>query len=282
MKIFKDTPKDLLLLSVTAIAVVYPFIFASLFNSLGWLGTVMWSIGLTVTAMWHFNTTMHYHIHRKIFVSKKANEWLEAISTIPMLISYEEYKTVHLIHHKWVNDPIIDGKINDPTSTYRNGKNGKEEGALSYIFWGCIRYFNGMNGPDLNQPVIFKDISKLKREHNVKLAVLAALTLIDWKFIPLYIFLIYLSWAFNSALTYSEHHNAVDWTDNKRDSCSCYGTLYNFLTFNSGYHQEHHYRPGARWDELPKLRSQLPTDRHIVLGTLFNNNPVTLPFSKIH
>lgn len=271
MKIFNDTPKDALLLVVTAIAIIYPFMFAYNFSDLGIIEAFLASLGMILTAMWHFNTTMHYHIHRKIFTNKTANEVLEGLSTIPMLISYEEYKTVHLIHHKWVNDPVVDGKLWDPTSTFRNGKDGKEESFISYVFWGCIRYFNGMNRQDLHKPVVFKDYPKLQREHKIKLIVLAILGLINIWFIPVYIISLYFAWAFNSALTYSEHHGAVDWQDTTRDSCSCYNKLYNFLTFNSGYHQEHHYRPGARWDEMPKLRELLPEDRHIVKGTLFHN-----------
>jgi fatty acid desaturase len=257
MKIFNDTPKDALLIVVTAIAVVYPFLFAFQFDSLSWLGLVLWSIGLPITAMWHFNTTMHYHIHRKIFANKKANEILEALSSIPMLIGYEEYKAVHLTHHKWVNDPIINGKVNDPTSTFRNGKNGEEESILSYMFLGCLRYLNNINGFDLNQPVVFKNLQKIKQEQNIKLIVLLMLITIQWQFIPLYLLLIYFSRSFNSAITYKEHHNVVDWNDNKKDSCSYYGKIYNLLTFNSGYHQEHHYRPGARWDDLPRIKHQL-------------------------
>lgn len=280
MKIFNDSPKDILLILVTVISVIYPFLFAYEYSNLNLSETIFVSIGLVFTAWWNFNTTMHYHIHRKIFNNKTANLLLEYFCGIPMLISYEEYKTVHLIHHKWVNDPIVNGKINDPTSTFRNGKNGKEEGWLSYMFIGCVRYFNGMNRPDLNKPVIFKDIPKLKLEFKIKILVLILLALINIQFMPLYLILIYLTWALNSALTYSEHHNAIDWQDSTRDSCSCYGKLYNFLTFNSGYHQEHHYRPGAHWTQLPEITDSLPEDRHTVFGSLLNNNPVWLKFFK--
>jgi hypothetical protein len=40
---------------------------------------------------------------------------------------------------------------------------------------------------------------------------------------------------------------------------SHYGTLYNALLFNDGYHVEHHAYPGVPWNRLPQLRA--PTTR---------------------
>jgi fatty acid desaturase len=77
----------------------------------------------------------------------------------------------------------------------------------------------------------------------------------------------------NNALSYSEHYNATDPEDTKKDSTSCYNKIYNFLFFNTGYHQEHHYRPGVHWTKLPELQHQLPEDRNIVKYCLYNNNP---------
>lgn len=36
-----------------------------------------------------------------------------------------------------------------------------------------------------------------------------------------------------------------------RGVVSHYGTVYNFLCFNDGYHAEHHAYPGVRWSDLP-------------------------------
>ena len=34
---------------------------------------------------------------------------------------------------------------------------------------------------------------------------------------------------------------------------SHYGAMYNFLSFNDGFHQEHHLRPSAHWTTLPEV-----------------------------
>lgn len=41
--------------------------------------------------------------------------------------------------------------------------------------------------------------------------------------------------------------------EHARGTTSHYGTLYNLLFFNDGYHVEHHRRPGVHWSALPSL-----------------------------
>ena len=52
------------------------------------------------------------------------------------------------------------------------------------------------------------------------------------------------------------------------DSVSCYSRLYNFVWFNNGYHQEHHFRPQVHWTELPTLHPQMlpESERRVVRG----------------
>jgi hypothetical protein len=42
--------------------------------------------------------------------------------------------------------------------------------------------------------------------------------------------------------------------EHARGTVSHYGSLYNFLMFNDGYHVEHHARPGAHWRDLCRER----------------------------
>jgi hypothetical protein len=43
---------------------------------------------------------------------------------------------------------------------------------------------------------------------------------------------------------------------------SHYGTLYNALLFNDGYHVEHHAHPGVPWNRLPQLRATAARASH--------------------
>jgi fatty acid desaturase len=115
------------------------------------------------------------------------------------------------------------------------------------------------------------DVQKQQHETWVKLGVLAALAVISPTFIPGYLLMLYGAWTLNWLLSYCEHHKAADPTDERRDSVSCYNRVYNALLFNTGYHQEHHYRPGVHWTKLPEVRKQLPVDRVVTQYTLFDN-----------
>jgi fatty acid desaturase len=263
VKVFRDTSIDAASVAVTIAAVSIPYAIA--FGATAWLAVLF-----IVLANLHLNGPMHYHIHRPMFCAPAANRAYELLCTSVALVGHQEYRAIHLEHHKHVNDRLVDGKVSDPVSTYRWG-NGSEEGFFSYVFKGAFK--NVFSEHDLNQSISF-DLAKNKQETYVKVFVVASLAVIDWSFIPLYALMIYGAWTLNWALSYCEHHSATDQQDSRRDSVSCYNRAYNLLFMNTGYHQEHHYRPGIHWTKLPDIKKQLPTDRQIVKYTLFNNNPI--------
>ncbi|HWU87686.1 MAG TPA: fatty acid desaturase [Kofleriaceae bacterium] len=101
---------------------------------------------------------------------------------------------------------------------------------------------------------------------------------IDWKFFLLYFLpCTYVIDMIRQGENYFQHWGAVDPNDRKRDSVSCYGTLYNLLTFNLGYHQEHHLRPGVHWLKLPRTTVELPPDRRSVPVAHYVNLPIFYP-----
>jgi fatty acid desaturase len=263
MKIFKDTPLDAISVLVTLVAGGIPFGIA--------LGVTPWAaLAFIVLANLHLNGPMHYHIHRPMFVSRSANRVYELLCTSVALVGYQEYKFIHLEHHKHVNDVQVNGLVNDPVSIYRWG-NGTAEPFFSYVIKSSFR--NVMQGRGLVHKNVTLDTTKSRQELGVKIATVLFLLFIDVSFIPLYALMIYSTWALNWALSYCEHYAAIDCGDPKKDSVSCYSKMYNLLLFNTGYHQEHHYRPGIHWAKLPTIQKQLPTDRRVVNYTLFNNNP---------
>ena len=51
-------------------------------------------------------------------------------------------------------------------------------------------------------------------------------------------------------------HYGADPGERAADSVSHYGRLYNLLTFNDGFHQEHHLSPGSHWSRMPQVRER--------------------------
>jgi fatty acid desaturase len=271
MLIFKDTSKDILLVLLTLVCLIIIPIFAVYFDYLNMFEIILLSILCVILLNAHLNTSMHYQIHRSVFNNKKLNRIYEYICSIPACVGFEEYRYIHTEHHKYSNDRYVDGKIGDPVSTYRFGKDGKEDTFWTYIFKSTSRnYYYGEELIPRNVNVNWKEI---KIQNYMKFAFLIFLGFINYKFAFLYLLIVYSTWLFNAALSYCEHYNVTDWHQRGKNSVSCYNKWYNLLFFNSGYHQEHHYSPGVHWCDLPKLTQYLPSDRNIVKYTLFHNNP---------
>jgi fatty acid desaturase len=66
---------------------------------------------------------------------------------------------------------------------------------------------------------------------------------------------------------YAEHDRA-SLGDRKRNSVSCYNKIYNFLWFNNGHHQEHHFKPSVHWSKIDAVTLSLPlqNSRRVVRG----------------
>ncbi|WP_460505449.1 fatty acid desaturase [Hydrogenophaga soli] len=100
------------------------------------------------------------------------------------------------------------------------------------------------------------------------------LCILDWRFF--FVFFIpvtYIITKIRDADNYFQHWGALDPFDEMRDSVSAYGFFWNLLTFNLGYHQEHHVKPGLHWRKLPEITKTLPSDRRFVAGSQYSNGP---------
>lgn len=264
----KDTKLDYLLIAVTLATIVLPFVVASMYADMSWYSVLFWLAVYVVISNLHLNGSMHYHIHRPLFKSNKLNKAYDYVCSIPNLVSFEAYKFIHIEHHKYTNDRLVNGKVGDPVSTYRCG-NGIEESFWSYVIFSSLR--NNFSAEDLLNKKDTVNWNKLKWEGRLGLLAMIAVFVINVHFAILYFITVCVSSMVNAALSYNEHHKAIDIEDSSRDSVSCYNYLYNKLFFNTGYHQEHHYRPGVHWTKLPELTKQLPADRRVVKWSLFNN-----------
>jgi len=88
-----------------------------------------------------------------------------------------------------------------------------------------------------------------------------ALAAVAWTspsfFVQVYIPTWYLGYAAAYAENYFEHYGAQP-GNRLTDSVSSYSGWYNWIWFNNGYHQEHHWRPQVHWTQVPHLTPKLP------------------------
>lgn len=210
----------------------------------------------------NFQCTAHNFIHLPFFKARLLNQIFSIINSFGIAVPQSVYKAHHLNHHRFNNRPDV-----DESSTWRHGKNGKEESIFAYSFYGIFR-------TDL--PGLFRQATKSSRLAYVELVLLAAVFtaafVLNWKLVLLYLVPSYFGGHFFALWeNYCEHHHA-DPYDRKRDSVSCYNPVYNLLWFNNGYHQEHHFSPMVHWSQIPKVRAQLPEDRVVVGGCHLTNS----------
>jgi fatty acid desaturase len=79
---------------------------------------------------------------------------------------------------------------------------------------------------------------------------------VSWKWVLLcYSPAFFLALALVNIQNYYEHYGAAP-ANRFANSASYYGKLYNLLTFNDGYHQEHHLRPLTHWTQMPRVHRE--------------------------
>jgi len=94
---------------------------------------------------------------------------------------------------------------------------------------------------------------------------------------PRFFFFVWLPWsavlfAVRSYTDFVDHYGA-DVSSPTAHSVSCYGRVFNLVTFNSGYHIEHHASPGVHWSTYPSIRPKMApeSDRRVIPRHLWLN-----------
>ncbi len=201
----------------------------------------------------NYQCIAHNFIHNPFFKSEFLNSSFSILNSLCLGVPQSLYRIHHLNHHRYNNHPE-----KDESSTFRHGKQGKEENIFRYSLLGLLR-------TDLVS--LYRTASKKSFLVHLEFASLVIFILFlvfkSWVLSLCYVLSIYLlGQIFALWENYCEHHLA-DFNDRKRDSVSCYNSLYNFLWFNNGFHQEHHFSPQVHWTQMASVREKLPSDRVI-------------------
>lgn len=246
-----------LLLFVQISLFIIPFFYP--FSTLQLVGLVLLNIFMMGT---NYQCIAHNFIHIPFFKLGILNQIFSMFNSIGIGLPQSLYRIHHLNHHRHNNHPDT-----DESSTYRYGKNGKEENIFTYSLLGVIRTDLGALYKSARKQSVLPVIEIL-----ILVYFIGFLAAINWKLVLYYLVpSIFLGQVFAVWENYCEHHRAP-LNDRKRDSVSCYNSFYNFIWFNNGYHQEHHYSPQVHWTEIPIVKAQLPDDRVIVKGCHLTNS----------
>ncbi|HSR68622.1 MAG TPA: fatty acid desaturase [Acidobacteriota bacterium] len=233
----------------------------------------------------------HVFTHQAWFRSPFLNRLVSMLNSLNIAQSVKAYELFHVRnHHRYHNDrKRADGTTGDFSSTFRDGEGDDHAGLLRYAFWGAATTLLGVGRALLSvlrlwrvggreselRSLLSRNPLKRRAEQRQiqldRMALSVGIVLflaLDWQWaVFVYLPALYLSFALVNVQNYYEHYGASP-EDRYANSVSYYGRLYNLLTFNDGYHQEHHLSPQAHWSRLPQIRagglSQAQGKHHLV------------------
>jgi len=254
MKIWRYSPRDSLLILIAAAQLAGMTAWAMRFATLPL--TVNVALFLAMSYVFYYNPIVvtHNFLHTPFFRRKWLNRAFPVLNSANLFLPQVLYKYHHLTHHQYANDPIRNGTTLDPSSTFRYGKDGQQEGFVSYSALGLFR--DGTSQA-YREAIKHGQRSQFWMELAAVVVTAGLWIAIDWRwfllgFVPTF----YAGWFLALLENYYEHHRARDPDSRLADSVSYYGRWYNLMMFNEGYHQEHHLKPHLHWTRRPQVHAE--------------------------
>ncbi|WP_394762644.1 fatty acid desaturase family protein [Phenylobacterium sp.] len=229
--------------------------------SLGWAARLAGAALYAAAIGWNQDSVSHNFIHNPFFTSKRLNRIIDFALTLENGTPQTMYRFVHMRHHAGNSDrPDAQGVTLDPISVYRHGRDGKAEGAWSYVLKGFWRD----DGPfAVARQIRAKRPDEARRalqEFWVLVAVYAGAAMIHWDFVLVLAPFYYLGQSLSFLIAYYEHFGARPEAP-IATGVSTYEPIYNLVFLNNGYHAEHHYRPKQHWTRMRALRAEILTEQ---------------------
>lgn len=203
-----------------------------------------------------FGVLVHEAVHGNLFRHRTLDRWAGFLLGIPMLMSAEAYRVVHLVHHRHTRDP------DDPDDLAFRIKDSRERSVAFYLL-GLIGLFvflvhvpyQGMRHANRTQRVrIVGEYMALAMIYLVILVVAsrqgAMPHLVHGWLLPAVVTLVFANirgWA-EHLLTEPGHPLTQSRTVTSNRAMS-------LLMCNVNYHLEHHLLPGVPWYNLPRMHA---------------------------
>jgi fatty acid desaturase len=254
---FRYSPWDALL-ALSGVGLVALLLGSFLcFASMPW-----WLTALAFTAIawgycWNLQCISHNFIHNPYFSSAWLNRAFSVLESVALGVPHLLYHHYHLNHHWGDSDAKgPDGSTRDWSSIYRHSSDDKPEPFWRY----CLLSFWRVEVSEVLR-VVYRHGWRHMVQLAVETLVLAAfwlwMLLADWRFFAFfYLPSYYLGWMLSYAEGYLEHYHCQPGNP-FANSVSSYNWMYNFLWFNNGYHQEHHWDPKVHWTKMKGLHEQI-------------------------
>ena len=207
-------------------------------------------IGATIDhALW---ALIHDCTHNLVFRSRTANRLIAIVANLPLVvpgaISFAKY---HLLHHRHMGDLELDAGVPGPTEARVVGRSG----AAKAMWVACTFLVQGVIRPRRMTRIKFLDGWTLI---NVVFQVACMALLVVWGGVGPFKYLIA-----SAVFAIGLHPLGARWIQEHfalvpgQETYSYYGPL-NKVSFNVGYHNEHHDVVTIPWSRLPQVRRIAP------------------------
>ena len=264
----------MLALSVTQF--VATLLFAINWENITALGRAAGFTLLVLLTVYNIIVVSHLFTHAPWFSSSLLNRFVSMLNSVNIGQSVQTYQLTHVRnHHRYNNDqPGVDGQTRDSSSTYRGGASGEHVSVVRYALVGAVLTLGSIARVLLSVTRLWRvgahelellsllpksaakrkwELRQIQLDRMVQFFAVGLFLAISWKwFLLCYLPAFYLALALVNVQNYYEHYGAEP-ENRYANSVSYYGSLYNLLTFNDGYHQEHHLRPLAHWTQMPRV-----------------------------
>lgn len=224
----------------------------------------------------------HLFTHVPWFRLHWLNVLMSMLNSVNMGQSVQVYEFTHVRnHHRYNNDAKnAHGTTFDTSSTYRGGLDGEHDGLLHYALTGALSSFVTLGRELISATRLWRvsnretqllaltaraparrrrEVRQVQFDRMAHCLLLLLFAVLSWQWLLLcYVPAFFVALVLVNVQNYYRHYGARP-GDRSADSVSYYGRVYNLLTFNDGYHQEHHLCPRAHWSQMPAVRVKYQT-----------------------
>lgn len=279
MKIWKHSPWDFMMLALSIAQFVVTLFLAVRWEHWSTFGRAASFVILTAMIVYNIIVVSHLFTHTHWFNSLQFNRLVSMLNSVNIGQSVQAYQLTHVRnHHRYNNDRQgLDGNTKDASSTFRGASGDEHISALRYAVFGAVETLIGVGRSLLSITRLWRvgahehellslaaktsprratELRQIQLDRMVYFVAVCVFLAISWKwFLLCYLPAFFVSLALVNVQNYYEHYGALP-ENTYANSVSYYGRFYNLLTFNDGYHQEHHLRPLTHWTQMPRVRKE--------------------------
>ena len=189
---------------------------------------------------------LHFSVHGSLFRGRRLEFVFCVVTSLTLGFTRSCFRLDHLEHHRYYLDPLRDTNRHTETGTLR-----RQRYALRHLLTIYPRTWR------LARQASRGTVREYVAEVIAMLSV-GILLLVVKPFVALAVYVAPMVYNVFAVYYWSHHQHSDLRSQNPLEASRTYeNRLFNWISFNVGYHAAHHYRPAVHWSKLPALHQSL-------------------------